>query len=160
MTKLPFNRLAWLMLRASTALVLTIAPYHMTWDGSAKLVPATAHAESEGGGGGGGDGGHSGGGGGDGGHDGGDGGDHDGGDHDGGDGHSGGGAKGGSGTTGSHGSGDDQGDDNDDQGENENEGNCGTDALTQGTIVKEAELRLTSGGAVFKEIELGGKAPA
>jgi hypothetical protein len=55
---------------------------------------------------------------------------------------------------------DDQGDDNDDQGENENEGNCGTDALTQDTIVKEAELRLTSGGAVFKEIELGGKAQA
>jgi hypothetical protein len=55
---------------------------------------------------------------------------------------------------------DDQGDDNNDQGENENEGNCGTDALTQGTIVKEAELRLTSGGAVFEEIELGGKASA
>jgi hypothetical protein len=55
---------------------------------------------------------------------------------------------------------DDQGDDNDDQGEDENEGNCGTDALTQNTIVKEAELRLTSGGAVFKEIELGGKAQA
>ena len=55
---------------------------------------------------------------------------------------------------------DDQGDDNDDQGDDEDEGNCGTDALTQGTIVKEAELRLTSGGAVFKEIELGGKAPA
>jgi hypothetical protein len=54
----------------------------------------------------------------------------------------------------------DQGDDNDDQGENEDEHNCGTDALTQGTIVREAELRLTSGGAVFKEIELGGKAPA
>lgn len=58
----------------------------------------------------------------------------------------------------------DQGDDNneqgdDDQGENGG-GNCGTDALTQGTIVKEAELRLTSGGAVFKDIELGGKAQA
>jgi hypothetical protein len=51
-----------------------------------------------------------------------------------------------------------QGDDNDDQGENE--GNCGTDALTEGTIVREAELRLTSTGAVFHEIELGGKAPA
>jgi hypothetical protein len=61
------------------------------------------------------------------------------------------------------GSGDDnQGDDNDDQGENENEneGNCGTGALTQGTIVREADLRLTSAGAVFEEIELGGKAPA
>jgi hypothetical protein len=53
---------------------------------------------------------------------------------------------------------DDQGDDNDDQGEDEH--NCGTDALTQGTIVREAELRLTSAGAVFREIELGGKAPA
>jgi len=53
-------------------------------------------------------------------------------------------------------------DDNNDQGENENEneGNCGTDALQAQTIVKEAELRLTSGGAVFEEIELGGKAPA
>jgi hypothetical protein len=55
---------------------------------------------------------------------------------------------------------DDQGDGNDDQGDDENEGNCGTDALTQNTIVEEAELRLTSGGAVFKEIELGGKAQA
>jgi hypothetical protein len=55
---------------------------------------------------------------------------------------------------------DNQGDDNDDQGENENEGNCGTDALQPQTIVKEAELRLTSAGAVFEEIELGGKAPA
>jgi hypothetical protein len=60
------------------------------------------------------------------------------------------------------GSGDDdnQGDDNDDQGENENEGNCGTDALAPQTIVREAELRLTAAGAVFEEIELGGKAPA
>ena len=55
---------------------------------------------------------------------------------------------------------DDQGDDNDDQGENESEGNCGTDALQPTTIVKEAELRLTSAGAVFEKIELGGKAQA
>ena len=55
-------------------------------------------------------------------------------------------------------SGDDNpGDDNDDQGDNSS---CGTDALTAGTIVKEAELRLTSAGAVFEQIELGGKAPA
>jgi hypothetical protein len=53
---------------------------------------------------------------------------------------------------------DDQGDDNDDQGEDE--GNCGTDALAPQTIVKEAELRLAAGGAIFREIELGGKAPA
>jgi hypothetical protein len=63
-------------------------------------------------------------------------------------------------TTSGSGDDDNQGDDNDDQGENENEGNCGTDALTQGTIVREAELRLTAAGAVFEEIELGGKAPA
>jgi hypothetical protein len=63
-------------------------------------------------------------------------------------------------TTSGSGDDDNQGDDNDDQGENENEGNCGTDALTQGTIVREAELRLTSAGAVFEEIKLGGKAPA
>jgi hypothetical protein len=55
---------------------------------------------------------------------------------------------------------DDQGDDNDDQGEDEDEANCGKDALTAGTIVREAELRLTSTGAAFREIELGGKAPA
>ena len=50
-----------------------------------------------------------------------------------------------------------QGDDNDDQGE---DANCGTSALTEGTIVKEAELHLTASGAVFDQIELGGKAPA
>jgi hypothetical protein len=53
------------------------------------------------------------------------------------------------------GSGDDRGED-----EVEHEDNCGKDALTANTIVREAELRLTSGGAVFREIELGGKAPA
>lgn len=52
---------------------------------------------------------------------------------------------------------DDQGDNNDDQGE---DSSCGTDALTAGTIVKEAELHLTSAGAVFDQIDLGGKAPA
>jgi hypothetical protein len=51
-----------------------------------------------------------------------------------------------------------QGDDNDDQGENE--GSCTTASLTPDTIVKEAELHLTSAGAVFDKIELGGKAPA
>jgi hypothetical protein len=55
---------------------------------------------------------------------------------------------------------DDQGDDNDDQGEDENAATCGEDSLTAGTIVREAELRLTSTGAIFEEIELGGKAPA
>jgi hypothetical protein len=52
---------------------------------------------------------------------------------------------------------DDQGDNNDDQGDNSS---CGTDALTAGTIVKEAELHLTSAGAVFDKVDLGGKAPA
>ena len=37
MTRIPFNRLAWLTLRASTALMLTVAPYHLTLDGAAKL---------------------------------------------------------------------------------------------------------------------------
>jgi hypothetical protein len=64
----------------------------------------------------------------------------------------------GPGSTTSGQSSDDPGDVNDDQGENE--GNCGKEALTAGTIVKEAELHLTSAGAVFDEIELGGKAPA
>jgi hypothetical protein len=84
MRKLPLTRLCWLALRASAALALTIAPYHITFDGAgvAKVVSASAYAESEGGGGeggggsGGGDGGHSGEG-----HDGGD----DGAGHDGGD---------------------------------------------------------------------------
>lgn len=53
---------------------------------------------------------------------------------------------------------DDQGDNNDDQGESS--GSCGTDALAPTTIVKEAELKLTSAGAVFHSIHLGGKAPA
>jgi len=52
---------------------------------------------------------------------------------------------------------DDQGENNDDQGDNSS---CGTDALQSGTIVKEAELKLTSAGAVFESIDLGGKAPA
>jgi hypothetical protein len=52
---------------------------------------------------------------------------------------------------------DDQGENDDDQGESSN---CGKDALTAGTIVKEAELHLTSAGAAFDQIELGGKAPA
>jgi hypothetical protein len=48
----------------------------------------------------------------------------------------------------------------DDQGEDEDQDDCGAEALTAGTIVREAELRLTSGGAVFREIELGGKTSA
>ena len=57
---------------------------------------------------------------------------------------------------------DEQGDDNNDQGENENEdhGSCGTAALVQNTIVREAELKVTQDGAVFHSIKLGGMAPA
>jgi hypothetical protein len=55
-----------------------------------------------------------------------------------------------------------QGDD--DQGSNDDQGDssssCGTADLVAGTIVKEAELSLTSGGAIFHKIDLGGKAPA
>ena len=81
--------------------------------------------------------------------------------------------------------GDDQGDDNDDQGDDDNSGpgsddsgpggddaaahsssdddggeddegeDCGTDALTEGAVVHEAELDVTDAGAVWDEIELG-----
>ena len=54
---------------------------------------------------------------------------------------------------------DDQGDDNDDQGENDNGDNaaaCGTDKLTPGTVVHEAELSTTPDGLHFDEIKLGG----
>ena len=56
---------------------------------------------------------------------------------------------------GDDGPGDDEGDD--DQGEDDDhfdEQPCGTDQLTAGTKVKEAELRLVGGKAVFKELEL------
>jgi hypothetical protein len=59
------------------------------------------------------------------------------------------------------GPGDDHG--NDDQGDDEqgdDSSNCGKAALIPGTIVREAELSLTSTGAIFHKIELGGKAPA
>ena len=46
---------------------------------------------------------------------------------------------------------DDRGDD-DDQGEDEE---CGTDALTAGREVEEADLKLSGGKATFEEIELG-----
>ena len=49
--------------------------------------------------------------------------------------------------------GDDDGDrDDDDQGEDEQE--CGTEALTPGREVEEAELELSDGKATFEEIEL------
>jgi hypothetical protein len=53
--------------------------------------------------------------------------------------------------------GDDQGDDNDDQGEDHDrfdEQPCGTDQLTAGMKVKEAELHLEGGNAVFEKLEL------
>ena len=58
-----------------------------------------------------------------------------------------------------HDEGDDHGDDegDDDQGEDHDrfdEQPCGTDQLTPGTKVKEAELSLANGKAVFEELEL------
>jgi hypothetical protein len=47
--------------------------------------------------------------------------------------------------------GDDHGDDNDDQGDDES---CGTDALTTGREVEEADLKLANGKATFEEVEL------
>ena len=38
--------------------------------------------------------------------------------------------------------------------DDDDEANCGTGALTPGTVVTEAELRLTQDGSVFEEIEL------
>jgi hypothetical protein len=51
---------------------------------------------------------------------------------------------------------DDQGDDNDDQGDDDQGGSssCGTDQLTAGTKVKEAEVELVDGKAVFQKLEL------
>jgi len=50
-------------------------------------------------------------------------------------------------------------DQNEDQGEDENgdasEENCSTMSLTPGTVVREAELRITSAGSVWKKVELG-----
>ena len=43
------TRICWFVLRASTALVLTVAPYHLTFDGTAKIVPADVRAEDDGG---------------------------------------------------------------------------------------------------------------
>jgi hypothetical protein len=59
--------------------------------------------------------------------------------------------------------GDDHGDDDehgDDEHGDDDTSNCGKAALIPGTIVREAELSLTSTGAIFHKIELGGKAPA
>jgi len=73
------------------------------------------------------------------------------------------GPSGNSGPSGSSGpgSGDDHGDDpagddpaDHDAGEDEDQ-RCGTDALTAGTRVREAELRITSAGRRFSELELG-----
>ena len=43
------TRICWFVLRASTSLVLTAAPYHLTFDGTAKIVPADVRAEDDGG---------------------------------------------------------------------------------------------------------------
>jgi hypothetical protein len=55
-------------------------------------------------------------------------------------------------------SGDDQADaaeQNEDQNENEMNNNCSVSDVTQGTVVHEAELRLSSAGSVWKKVELG-----
>jgi len=39
-------------------------------------------------------------------------------------------------------------------GDDEDEGNCGPEALVPGAIVEEAELELSNGSAVFEEVEL------
>lgn len=57
----PSSRLAWLALRASIALALTLAPWHVTFDGAPRIAAATADAgNGNGGGGGNGSGGNSG----------------------------------------------------------------------------------------------------
>jgi hypothetical protein len=56
-----------------------------------------------------------------------------------------------SGDGGRGGGGDDRGDD---AGDDENEDACGTEALVRGARVHEAELDVTSAGAVFEEVEL------
>jgi hypothetical protein len=51
----------------------------------------------------------------------------------------------------------DEGDDDhgdDDENENENQAGCDASALTPGAVVKEAELKATAAGLVFREIEL------
>ena len=39
--------------------------------------------------------------------------------------------------------------------ENENEQSCGTSSLTRGTVVHEAELKVSSAGSVWEKVELG-----
>jgi hypothetical protein len=51
------------------------------------------------------------------------------------------------------GHGDDEGDDDN---EDENDANCDTSALVPGAVVKEAELKATAAGLIFREIELMG----
>jgi hypothetical protein len=51
------------------------------------------------------------------------------------------------------GHGDDEGDDDN---EDEDEANCDTSALVPGAVVKEAELKATAAGLIFREIELIG----
>jgi hypothetical protein len=52
------------------------------------------------------------------------------------------------------GHGDDEGDD--DENDDENEANCDASALVPGAVVKEAELKATAAGLIFREIELIG----
>jgi hypothetical protein len=58
------------------------------------------------------------------------------------------------GTSGDTSSGDGVSGDNEAENENEVEMNCSTANLTPGTVVKEAELRISSTGSVWKDLEL------
>jgi hypothetical protein len=51
--------------------------------------------------------------------------------------------------------GDDHGDDNEGEDDHGDNGNCGTEALTPGAQVGEAELKVTSDGATWEKVELG-----
>jgi hypothetical protein len=53
MHKSTSSRFIWFALRASTALALTVAPYHLSLDAASKIGPAAAYAKSGHGGGGG-----------------------------------------------------------------------------------------------------------
>ncbi|MDX8466185.1 hypothetical protein RFM26_10875 [Mesorhizobium sp. VK23B] len=62
MSAAPSLRIFWLVLRASTAFALTAAPWHLAFDGSPRIVAASADAGGGNGNGGGGNGGNGGGG--------------------------------------------------------------------------------------------------
>ncbi len=60
------------------------------------------------------------------------------------------------GGNGDQGNGDENGDQGDDQGENENAQTCTMNSLAVGTVVSEAELRISSAGAIWDKVRLVG----